>query len=70
MVNICDKKRHVMLYILLYFHDTLIPLMAPATLMKVLQRNASVCLETRVIDKVNFLCTNYKSIHTKCDGSR
>ena len=31
MVNICDKKRHLMLYILPYFQDTLIPIMTPVT---------------------------------------
>ena len=42
--------------------------------MKVLQRNASVYIETiyieALIDEFDFLCTNYKSLHTKCDGSR
>ena len=31
MVNICDKKRHLMLFILPYFHDKLIPIMTPVT---------------------------------------
>ena len=31
MLNICDKKMHLMLYILPYFQDTLIPIMTPVT---------------------------------------
>ena len=31
MVNICDKKRHLMLFILPYFHDKLMPIMTPVT---------------------------------------
>ena len=53
-----------MLFIFPYFHDKLIPIMTPVTF------DESLTKKRALIDEVDFLCTNYESIHTKCDGSR
>ena len=70
MVNISDRKRRFMLYIFIYFHDALMPIITAVTFENILRRNTSVCREPCDNWRSWCLCTNYESIHTQCDGSR
>ena len=47
MVNICDKKRQLVLFILPYFHDKLIPIMTPVAFDESLTKKCE-CLHRNV----------------------
>ena len=54
MVNICDKKRHLMLFILSYFHDKLIPIMTPVTFNESLTKKCE-CLHRNMRESMKLI---------------
>ena len=54
MVNICDKKRHLMLFILPYFRDKRITIMTPVTFDESLTKKCE-CLHKNVRESMKLI---------------